>query len=242
MIRTVILDDDMNSQKAAMAALRTYNDIEIVANFKKSKELFAYLQNEVIDLLFLDIELDQELGLEVAKKIKDFYPHILIIFFTGHASYAIDGYDFQPISFLTKPINPIKLERAIENVRNTLNHHQKRRSIQLMFKTMKSHIIINIQDIYYVEHKNRKNFLVTVQGEQRIANYTVKELEKMLEPYGFYCCHQSFIVALNKVQSVNEIERQLYVVRLKDIDEDIPISRHKYKELKMLLRKDSELF
>ena len=86
MIKTVILDDDINSHKAAKAALKKYEDIDIIQNFQKSSDLFEFLKNETVDLLFLDIELKGELGLEVAKKIRKQYPRSLIVFFTGHAS------------------------------------------------------------------------------------------------------------------------------------------------------------
>lgn len=232
-IRTVILDDDVNSQKAAIAALRKYDDIHIVGRFEKSQDLFDFMNRQPVDLLFLDIELNQELGLEVAKKIREQYPQSLIVFFTGHASYAIDGYDFQPVSFLTKPINHDKLEKTIKNVRDrlALNQH-RRKSVQLMFKCMKGYQMIKVRDICYIEHRNRRNYLVTEKGEQRIANYTVKELEKMLEPYGFFCCHQSFIVSLDKVKNMNEIGRQIYTLTLEGIEETIPMSRHKYEELR----------
>lgn len=241
MIKTVILDDDVNSQKAAIAALKKYKDIQIVEKFNNSQDLFSFLEHETIDLLFLDIELNEEFGLEVAEKIRKQYPQSLIVFFTGHASYAIDGYDFQPVSFLTKPINHLKLERTIENVRNILTQNQqRRRSVQLMFKCLKGYQMIRVEDICYVEHRNRKNYLMTIQGEQRIANYTVKELEKMLEPYGFFCCHQSFLVPLDKVKNINEIERQVYTLTLEGIDHTIPMSRNKYEELREKLSKQGK--
>lgn len=242
MIRTVILDDDINSHKAAKAALRKYDDIDVIQCFQKSLDLFDFLKNEAVDLLFLDIELEDEFGLDVAKKIRKQYPHSLIVFFTGHASYAIDGYDFQPVSFLTKPINHEKLEKTIENVRERLAQNQKKReSIQLMFKCMKGYQMIRVKEIYYIEHRNRKNYLITKDHEQRIANYTVKELEKMLEPYGFFCCHQSFIVALDKIKRINEVERQVYTLTLQDKEEVIPISRNKYEELREKLLENGNM-
>lgn len=242
MIKTVILDDDINSHKAAKVALKKYEDIDIIQSFQKSSDLFEFLKNETVDLLFLDIELKGELGLEVAKKIRKQYPRSLIVFFTGHASYAIDGYDFQPVSFLTKPINHEKLERTIQNVRERLAQNQKKReSIQFMFKCMKGYQMIKIKDIYYIEHRNRKNYLMTKDNEQRIANYTVKELEKMLEPYGFFCCHQSFIISLDKIKYINELERQVYTLTLEDKEEVIPMSRNKYEELREKLLENGNM-
>lgn len=236
-IKTVILDDDVNSQKAAVVALKVYDEIEVVGKMTTSLELFDFLRNYSVDLLFLDIELKDEFGFLVAEKIKQHYPSILMVFFTGHASYAIDGYDFQPVSFLTKPINQAKLDKTIDNVKAILGKNmQRKKSVQLMFKCIKGYQLIKVQDICYVEHRNRKNFIITIHGEQRIANYTVKELEKMLEPYGFYCCHQSFLVPIDKIISINQKERQLYVLTLENTNIEIPISRNKYEDLREIIK------
>ena len=115
-IKALILDDDENSRKAAFAELSAFADIEIVGQFSHSVELFDYLENHFAQLLFLDIELDEEMGFTVARRLRLEYPDILIVFLTGHATYAIDGYDFQPVNFLTKPINKLKLEQTIAEV------------------------------------------------------------------------------------------------------------------------------
>ena len=110
-----------------------------------------------------------------------------------------------------------------------------------MFKCMKGYQMIKIKDIYYIEHRNRKNYLMTKDNEQRIANYTVKELEKMLEPYGFFCCHQSFIISLDKIKYINELERQVYTLTLEDKEEVIPMSRNKYEELREKLLENGNM-
>lgn len=231
-IKTIIVDDDINSQKAIQSALKKYDEIQIVKTFEKSHELFDYLENNSVDLFILDIELDEESGFDIAKKIRNQSSNALIIFFTGHASYAIDGYDFQPVSFLTKPINYEKLDKAIQNVYDRIHHQENKKNKQIMIRCLKEFKIISVDDIYYVERRNRKNYIVTKQGELRIANYTVKEIEEMLEPYDFFSCHQSFVVSLSKIKNIKEISRQLYELSIENCKEKIPMSRNKYEELK----------
>ena len=232
-IKTIIVDDDVNSLKAIQSALKNYEEIEIINTFENSKQLFNYLENNKIDLYILDIELNEESGFDIARKIKQNNQNALIIFFTGHASYAIDGYDFQPISFLTKPINYDKLDKAIKNVKEKINQQKPmKKNPQIMIRCLKEYKIINVNDIYYVEHRNRKNYLIGKIGEIRIANYTVKEIEEMLEPYGFFSPHQSFVVSLSKIKNIKEISRQLYELTIDGCNETIPMSRNKYDELK----------
>lgn len=230
-IRTVILDDDANSRRAACTELAEFADIEIVGQFSHSAELFEYLENNSAQLLFLDIELDEEMGFTVAQRLRLEYPELLIVFLTGHATYAIDGYDFQPVNFLTKPINKLKLEQTITEAQHRLNQQSGQKSAKLMFRLQKGYRIIDVRDICYIERLNRKNYLHTSSETLCIAGYTMSELEEMLEEHGFFLCHQSFLISLYRVKAVRDIKRQLYEADIQDCPKPVPISRNYYVEL-----------
>lgn len=239
-IRTLILDDDSNSRIAACTALAEFSDIEIVGQFSQSKELFSFLENNSAHLLFLDIELNEEMGFTVAQELRHDYPELLIVFLTGHATYAIDGYDFQPVNFLTKPINKLKLEQTVAEVRRRLNQQNGQKSAKLMFRMQKGYRIIDVRDICYIERLERKNYLHTANETLCIAGYTMSELEEMLEEHGFFLCHQSFLISLYRVKSVRDIKKQLYEAQLQDCPKPVPISRNCYVELMKRLGSISE--
>lgn len=230
-IRTVILDDDANSRRAACTELAEFPEIEIIGQFSHSSELFDYLENHSVHLLFLDIELDEEMGFTVAQRLRLDYPDILFVFLTGHATYAIDGYDFQPVNFLTKPINKLKLEQTVAEIHHRLNQKSGQKSAKLMFRLQKGYRIIDVRDICYIERLNRKNYLHTSSETLCIAGYTMSELEAMLEEHGFFLCHQSFLISLYRVKAVRDIKRQLYEAEIQDCDKPVPISRNCYVEL-----------
>lgn len=238
-IRTVILDDDTGSVTAAVAALSDYSDIEIVGRFFKSEELFNYLENHTAHLLFLDIELDDETGFSIARRLKETHADLMIVFLTGHSSYAIDGYDFHPIDFLTKPINKVKLERTIEEVRERMKRNNGQHSAKLLFHLQHGYRIIDVRDICYIERLDRKNYLHTPTETICISGYTMSELEEMLTEHGFFLCHQSFLVSLYRIQSVRDIKRQLYEAQVQDCSKPVPISRNCYLELMKRLQKIS---
>jgi two-component system LytT family response regulator/two-component system response regulator LytT/LytT family two-component system response regulator NatR len=229
-IRTLILDDDIHSTVAACAALADYPEIEVVGRFSNSKELLTFLEAEPAHLLFLDIELEQEMGFSVAQRLRQLYPELMVVFLTGHSSYAIDGYDFQPVNFLTKPINPLKLEQTIAEVQRRLSQ-QGQAAAQLMFHLQHGYRILDVRDICYIERDYRKNFLHLESESLRIAGYTMRELENMLSAHGFFLCHQSFLISLYRVTAVQDIGRQLYEVQLRGVDKPIPVSRTHYDEL-----------
>lgn len=236
MIRTVLVDDDANSRRAAGAALREYGEICIVGEFGCGKDFFEFLRNNTVELVFLDIELEKESGFEIAKRLKEEHPEVMFVFLTGHSTYAIDGYDFQPVNFLTKPINPDKLKRTVELVRDRISGSLRFKTGKIMFKCIKGYNIINTADICYIERRGRKNWLVTDSGELQIAYYTMGEIIDMLEDYGFFLCHQSYIVALDRIEAIYEEGRLLYYAKLRGCGTDIPISRGHYDELRRAVR------
>lgn len=230
-IRTLILDDDPNSRLAAATALAKHSEIELAGSFSNSGELFEFLEKDFAQLLFLDIELNGETGFAAARRLRAEYPELMIVFLTGHSSYAIDGYDFQPINFLTKPINSAKLEQAVAEAKNRLGKQSGQRSAKLMFRLQQGYRILDVRDICYIERLKRKNYLHTPSETLCIAGYTMYELEQMLSEYGFFLCHQSFIISLYRAQSVRDVGRQLYEVLLRDCDAPVPVSRLHYDEL-----------
>lgn len=231
-IRTMILDDDTNSHKAAVAALREYPEIQIVGQFTGSDQMLAFLETNPADLLFLDIELKETFGFTVARQLRQRYPGLMIVFLTGHSSYAIDGYDFQPVNFLTKPIHPVKLEQTIREVRSRMERSGGQRPAQIMFRLQQGYRILDVREIVYIERKDRKNILHTEQETVRIAGYTMRELEEMLCGHGFFLCHQSFLISLHRVKSLCDVGRQLYETQLQGCPEPIPVSRNRYEAMK----------
>ena len=230
-IRALLLDDDDNSRLAAEAALAGFADIEIVGSFSNSAQLTDFLAEHTAHLLFLDIELDNETGFFVARMLRREHPELMIVFLTGHSSYAIDGYDFQPVNFLTKPINPQKLAETVAEVRRRLERHQDQRPAKLMFHLRQGYRVFDVRDICYLERRNRKCYLCTETETLQIGQYTMSELEEMLCEHGFFVCHQSFLISLYRVESLRDAGQRLYEVRLRGADTAVPVARGRYKML-----------
>ncbi|MCH5324881.1 MAG: response regulator transcription factor [Eubacterium sp.] len=232
MIRTVLLDDDALSRQAARAALSAYDEVEIIREFNNSADFFAFLRENPVDLLFLDIELDGETGFEIAGRMKAEHPDVMIVFLTGHSTYAIDGYDFSPVNFLVKPINTQKLSQTLDEVKRRMSSTDSTRGTAKIMLRLKNGLqIIQVADIRYFERRNRKIYMVCRGREESVGGYTMQELETMLMPYGFYCCHQSFLVSLRHITGLRDARRQLYEVTVSDREEAVPVSRHRYNDL-----------
>ena len=234
-IRTLILDDDPNSHKAACQALSHYPDLEILGQFTTAGELKAFLSEQSADVLFLDIEIGEDFGFSVARTLRELCPELMIVFLTGHSSYAVDGYDFQPVNFLTKPINPVKLEQTVCEIRRRMQRSEGQRKAQLMFRLQQGYRIVDVRQICCIERRNRKNYLRMEQESLQISGYAMRELDHMLTGHGFFLCHQSFLVNIYRITGIRDAGRQLYEVTLQGLNGPVPVSRNHYEGLRSQL-------
>lgn len=238
MIRTLLVDDDDRACLAARSALRAFPDVQVEGAFNGKEPLFAWLADNDADLIFLDIELNRQSGFDIAAALRAMNPDVLIIFLTGHSSYAVDSFDFQPLFFLTKPIQQDKLVLALDLARQQLSPVEKAPSAaRMLFRLDGGYRMIDPSAICCIERLNRKNYMHTLEGRFRMMNYTMKELEEMLQDHGFFMAHQSFLINLNRVESVYDSGVQLYEAVLRGMKMPIPVSRNRYEGLLQKLSK-----
>ena len=234
-IRVLILDDDPNSHRAACQALRQYPDMEIRGRFASAVELNDYLAEQDADVLFLDIEIGEDFGFSVARELRKTHPELMIVFLTGHSSYAVDGDEFQPVNFLTKPIHPAKLEQTVEEIRRRMQNSGAQRKAQLMFRLPQGYRILDVRSICCIERRERKNFLCLENETLQISGYTMRELEQMLSSHGFFLCHQSFLINLYRITGLHDAGRQLYEATVRGCKTPVPVSRNHYEGLRSQL-------
>ena len=91
-------------------------DAEIVGAFKSKDILDACLNNQ-FDVIFLDIDMPQANGIDIAKRVLDKYPRTNIIYITGYEKYAVESYETNASTFLLKPITKKAIEKALDNLR-----------------------------------------------------------------------------------------------------------------------------
>ena len=246
-IRTVVVDDDHTSAAATIAILKKFPAVEITNYIDNSPELMSRLPELDAELLVLDIEMPYNNGMNVASIVKKKYPKIEIIFCTGHAYFAADCYDFEPVDFVTKPINEARIKRAIERAQKKLRNNVMEllsdkkpevKSKKIGINIEGGYRILEIDSILYIEKKARKIYIHTNSGKSFVAKYNLTQLEEILKPHDFFRCHQSFIVPIKKIRYVKNNEfGKTYSIMLKECYEEIPLSRGKHAEIKEELQK-----
>lgn len=190
--------------------------------FRSGEELLKnYPEN--MDILLLDIKMDKLTGMEVAYKIREFDNDLEIIFTTSFKDYAEEGYVVRAYRYLRKPIDSEKLE---EGIMKCIQYVKEKNSV-IAIKCTEGLKKIHIEKILYIE--SIKNYVcIHMEYGSYHAKLSMKEIEKNLLSYNFFRCHKSYLVNLKSITSLNRDNVGLG-------EKIIPVSKHRYKELKIEL-------
>ena len=199
----MIIDDEPLAVKLLESFVARTPQLQLVGSFTDSVEAIAALRQQHVDLVFLDIQMPDLDGMELAHMLP---AKTMIIFTTAFKEYAYDSYEVSAVDFLLKPIRYNKFLAAVEKCK-------KRREPPLQAPKGLSTLFIRVDgelrqlqqdDILYVEGmKDYVMFYLQSQQRPLITHLTMKAVEDMLPADRFMRVHRSFIVALDKIRSID---------------------------------------
>ncbi|WP_341841003.1 LytTR family DNA-binding domain-containing protein [Chitinophaga caseinilytica] len=215
MMKCIALDDEpLALEIIADFAAKAPFQMELTA-FTNASRALGFLQQEPVDLIFLDIKMPDITGIQFIKSLKR---PPMVIFTTAYEEYALDGYNLDVVDYLLKPI---PFERFIKAVTKA----QEYRSIAsprppetdyIFVKTEYRIIKVNLEDILYIEAL--KDYIKIYTGSQPILTLkSLKSFESRLPKDKFMRVHRSYLVAMNKI---NSVERNTVMIA----NQSIPIS------------------
>lgn len=186
-----------------------------VLHILNTLELFRHIYNS--DFIFLDIELDEENGIDIGIKIKALNKNIKIIFATNFSQYSIDGYKAHADRYFLKPIDQNQFDTEMDTV---IDDYILNNSNFVDAKITPDLIYYN--DILYIEYINhsRKTILHMIGGKNYETIYTLKYWLDKTHDYPFCQSYKSVIVNLNCISGFRK--NDLLLIN----DETIPLSRN----------------
>jgi DNA-binding LytR/AlgR family response regulator len=188
-------------------------------------EAMRIVNSEKIDLVFLDIQMPDMNGIDFSKTLS---PASKIIFTTAFKDYAFDGFKVDAVDYLLKPFNYQEFLKAVNKAKERLNIADSRLGLKaennfIFVKSEYKHLKINLDDVYYFEGlKDYVKIWLSSQPKPILSLMSLKTLEAELPRNKFMRVHRSFIIALDKIES---IERSQVIIR----NERITIAEQ-YKE------------
>ena len=193
-------------------------DLQIESEPFESGEalLDAYKQGQQsFDALFVDMEMGGMNGIETANAIRAVDERVIIVFVTSHEEYAIDCFQCSPLRFLKKPLQPEKMNEALQAIEQQLS--KKRVVVHLNFG--KEQYRLYEDDIIYLESHNHKIDIYTVD-ETYVVNKNLNEMEDTLSANVFARAHKAFLVNLRYVRKIKSNE-----IYLRQCEHTIPLGR-----------------
>lgn len=205
-IRCLIVDDEPPALDVLRSYIANTPMLEVAGECHNAMGAFEFLQQQHIDLLFLDIRMPKLLDTDLVKALAD---PPKVIFTTAHREYAMDGFDLDAVDFLLKPISFDRFLKAVQkavhaDVRSPRTDDAAIESPRfLYFRADRKMVKVFIKDITHIE--SLKDYVKIHFGQQPlITKQTIMAVEEMLPAGEFLRVHRSFIVAINKVTSFDQ--------------------------------------
>lgn len=202
-IKCVAIDDEPLALEVIKQFCHRLGGIELTT-FSNPEMGLDYIRDNKTDIVFLDIEMGDVSGLQVASRLPD---ETCFIFTTAYLHYAIDGYDLDAVDYLHKPFSYARFQSAFGKALRRLGRKQLRSSGQsIVVKQDYNNINIPLDDILYIEAMEGYSKIFRVSGICVITRMILKNLSAMLPPDDFMRIHRSYIVSRSKVKSFNKQE------------------------------------
>jgi len=235
-ISCIAVDDEPPALDVLKKYISMIPSLELITTCNNAVEALHVIQEQNVDLLFLDIQMPQILGTDFIRTLKK-TPKI--IFTTAYRKFAIEGFELDAVDYLLKPIS---FERFLKAVNKITEENAESKPVSeamdtrvedpnesfIHFRADRKMVKISLNDILYIE--SLKDYIkVITKSKTIITKQSISSLEDNLPPHAFIRIHRSYIVALNKIES--------YTNELVEIGkQELPISRMYRREVEKLLK------
>lgn len=252
-MKVLIVEDE------AMAARRLTNvleqlepGMEILAKLDSVKRVVKWLnENDDPDLIFFDIQLADGISFEVFEQIEVKSP---VIFTTAFDEYAIQAFKVNSIDYLLKPIDPEELENALNKFKEravpsvpqpAFDMNMIQKAMEMMTRQYKERFVVKIgehihtiptADAAYFFSQEKATFLQTLEKNRFIIDYTLEQLEQMVDPDKFFRINRKYLISLESVEDIITYSNSRLRLILRHSDEmDAIVSRDKVQAFKKWL-------
>lgn len=226
MIKSITIDDEPLALKQIAGYINKTPFLELTGQFESAIDAISFLNENEIDLMFVDINMPDLSGMDFVKSLRN---PPKVIFTTAYSEYAIEGFKVDAVDYLLKPISYSDFLKAAQKAQD--RHFRKETIVEkidsneefLFIKSEYKLLRINLSDIKYIEGM-REYVRIHVDSQKPVMTLmSIKKLEEFLPVKSFMRVHRSYIINLDKITT---IERNRIIF---DEDVFIPVSEQ-YKD------------
>lgn len=217
-LNCLIIDDNKVARVLLQQILTKIDGITIAAEFDDALTAKSYIENNNLDILFLDIEMPGLNGLELLRMLNQ---RPLTILTTAKQGYAVEAFELNVVDYIVKPFSLARVMLAIERARELLSN----KNVQISKETSSDFVFVkdnkiirklDMNDILWVEAKG-DYIKIHVPQKSYIVHGSLKTIEDKFPSQKFMRVHRSYLIALNKIDYIED--RIVYIH-----NQPIPIS------------------
>lgn len=208
----IIVDDQLVDRLMVVSFAKRFPKLNITGVYASANEALEVLENQKIDIIFLDIDMPEINGLELRKKAID-VP--VCIYITSHPEHAVESFDLETLDFIVKPLKFDRFQKAMQRAEQFLEVNQKAKLFELSFgkdvitiKEGTEQTKINLFDILYLEALKDYTLLVTNQKKHCIWS-NIGSLLRQETFQNFIRIHKSFAIQRQFVKKISAQEVEM---------------------------------
>ncbi|QDY42597.1 LytR/AlgR family response regulator transcription factor [Candidatus Pantoea soli] len=240
-MKAIIVEDEFLAQQELSWMIQQHSQISLEACFDDGLDVLKYLQTHRVDVIFLDINIPSLDGMLLAQNISQFTHKPLIVFITAWKEHAVEAFELDAFDYILKPYHEARIVTMLRKLEATMQQqalpHSPAASAPQTVNLVKDDriIVTDISEIYYVEAHEKLTFVYT-RREAYVMSMAITEFCSRLPEALFFRCHRSYCVNLSKIREIEPWFNNTYLVKLRDLEAQVPVSRSKVKAFRQLMR------
>ncbi|MFD1773768.1 LytR/AlgR family response regulator transcription factor [Paenibacillus rhizophilus] len=240
-MRAIIVEDEELARQELAYLIQANSSIEIAAEFDDGLDALKYLQAKQVDVLFLDINIPSVDGVLLAQNISKFSVKPYIVFITAYKEHAAEAFEIEAFDYILKPYNETRIKGMLGKLEAAFARQsggeEERNPVSNKINLWRNEkiIVVDADDIYYASAQEKTTSVFT-RSEEFSMGISISEFHGRLPQDRFFRCHRSFIVNLSKIKEIIPWFNNTYLLRLRDLDFEVPVSRSKVKEFRQIMR------
>ncbi len=242
-MKVIIVEDEVLAQQELNWLIKEHSQMEIVATFDDGMDVLKYLQHHEVDAIFLDINIPSLDGVLLAQNISKFAHKPFIVFITAWKEHAVEAFELEAFDYILKPYQESRIIGMLQKLEAAYQQQSaphaasagNRENVTINLVKDERIIVTDIDDIYYAEAHEKMTFVYT-RRETYVMSMNITEFCSRLPESHFFRCHRSYCVNLSKIREIEPWFNNTYILRLRDLDFQVPVSRSKVKEFRQLMR------
>jgi two-component system, LytTR family, response regulator LytT len=245
----LVAEDEEHTRAELKYILEELDPTALILESNDGLETITLVNDNSVDVLFLDINMPGESGLNVAATLMDKPNAPLIVFATAYSQHALKAFELAAVDYLVKPYREARLKQTMDRIRTRIAEkglepatsypaEPTTKQINKLWAVRDEEVgvLLDYKDILWFEADDKRVFVQSHNADKLLVRYTMRELEERLTPHHFARTHKSYLVNLEHVREIEPWFSGTYLLRLGDAAKSkVPLSRQFAKTLKDLM-------